>query len=186
MESDENERTPLHWAASNGDIQTVRDRLDACDDPNKGDDGGWTPLISAASCGYTHIVACLLDSGANPSLKTKQGRDAFFYAVARCNGPMTDLFFQNDYHSWKQDSTGSSCIHRAICCEKCSPSFLDLLKSNDAPFDVPDGDGNLPIHLACYENKPEIIKWLVEKCRFDTKSPKNNEGKVPKDLLPVA
>ena len=53
--------------------------------------------------------------------------------------------------------------------------YRRLEKSNDIYLLIPRQIFEyFPIHLAFNENKPEIIKWLVEKYLFDTKSPKNN------------
>ena len=182
---DSEERTILHWASSNGDIKLVQERILEGDDINSTDDGGWTPLISASSCGHIHIVALLLENGAKLNLKTKENRDGFFYAVSRCNMPLVDLFFQYDYQNWNLDITGSNCIHRAICNSKCSIDFLEMLKNHDAPFEKPDFEGNTLIHLACYENKPEIIKYLIEKCKFSLDKPKNKSNQIPKQLMPL-
>ena len=177
------ERTKMHWAAAEGDVVTVNQLLEEGDDPNIPDSEGWTPMISAASSGQVQAVAALIEGGANMSLMTKQGRDAFFYAVARCNMPMTDLFFINDYSNFKCDKFGSNCIHRAISNPKCTPEFLQMLKNNGAPLKTPDIDGNTPMHLACYENRPELIKWLKDNADCSLEYPLNNDKKAPKELI---
>jgi 26S proteasome non-ATPase regulatory subunit 10 len=178
------DRSPLHWAATNGDLKALNERLNQGDDPDLADDGGWTPLITAASCGYSHIAAALLQAGANPKLVTKDGRSAFFYAVARCHMPMIDLFIQNEVIDWRKDKTGSNPVHRAVCNAKCTTNVLQMLKEADAQFNVPDGEGNLPMHLACYEGRKDLVQWLIENASGSLKTPKNDEGKVPGDLLP--
>lgn len=59
-----------------------------------------------------------------------------------------------------------------------------MLKENDAPFDVSDPDGNLPIHIACYENRRDLVDWMVKNVGASLTEPKNNDGKVPRDLFP--
>lgn len=177
------ERTHLHWAATRGDVRAVQECLENGDNPDKADDMGWTPMISAASCEFVQVVAALLEAGANPALKTKQGRDAFFYAVSRCNSPMTDLFIIHDYTNYKPDKYGSNCIHRAIVNPKCTPEFLQMLYNNDAPFKDADAEGNTPMHLACYENRVELIKWLKDVAGLSMEYPLNQDKKAPKDLI---
>lgn len=178
------ERSKIHWAATRGDVREVQELLDQGENPDKADDEGWTPMISAAASEFVQVVAKLLEAGANPGLKTKQGRDAFFYAVSRCNMPLTDLFIINDYTNFKPDKYGSNCVHRAIVNPKCTPEFLQMLLNNDAPFKAVDGEGNNAMHLACYENRPELIKWLKEVAGLSMEFPLNEDKKAPKDLLP--
>ena len=179
------ERSRIHWAAMNGEEMAVRQYLREGDDPDQADEEGWTPMISAASSGYTNIVAVLIEAGADMSKKTKQGRDAFFYAVAHCNSPMTDLFLINEYSNFKPDKYGSNCVHRAICSPKCTPEFLQMLVRAEAPMKVPDADGNTPMHLACYENKVDIIKFLKDVVGCSLEYPLNGEKKAPKELITV-
>jgi 26S proteasome non-ATPase regulatory subunit 10 len=177
------ERTRIHWAAANGDVAAVKRYLEEGDDPNIPDEEGWTPMISAASSGQVQAVAALIEGGADMSLKTKTGHDAFFYAVAKCNMPMTDLFFINEYSNFKSDKYGMNCIHRAVSNPKCTPEFLQMLKNNGAPLKTPDADGNTLMHLACYENRPELIKWLKENAGCSLEYPLNNDKKAPKELI---
>jgi ankyrin repeat protein len=179
------ERSPLHWAAAQNDLKALTTCLANGDDPDEADDGGWTPLITAASAGYSHAAGALIEAGANPKLTTTQNRTAFFYAVARCHVQIVDLLIQNDAVDWKKDATGSNALLRAIVCAKCTPDFLDVLKRADAPFDIADSEGNLPIHLACSENKKDLIEWLIANAGASLDEPENAEGKIPRSFLPL-
>jgi 26S proteasome non-ATPase regulatory subunit 10 len=178
------ERTALHWAATQNDLKVLSECLANGDDPDTADDGGWTPLISAASAGYAHCVGALLEAGANTKLTTSENRTAFFYAVSRCNVQVVDLMIQNEAIEWKKDKTGSTALHRAICCPKCTPEFLEMLTRADPPFDVADREGNLPIHVACSENRNELVLWLVANAGGSLDGPANSKGKAPRDLIP--
>lgn len=58
---DEDERTPLHWAACLGSVSIVEFLLNVAKvRMNVQDDAGWTPLMSAASAGHIEIVSMLL------------------------------------------------------------------------------------------------------------------------------
>lgn len=182
----DDERTPLHWAVMNNDLAAVNEHIANGDDVDTADEGGWTPLITAASAGYAHIADRLLQAGANPQLATREGRNAFFYAVSRCKVQVIDLFIQNDLASWKKDKTGSNPVHRAVCNSACTPELLQMLQNAEAPFDIADSEGNLPIHLACYENRRDLADWLVEHTGSKLDEPKNADGKTPRQLLPSA
>jgi ankyrin repeat protein len=58
------EREQLHFAAGDGDLETVKRLLQHGADPNAFDDLGWTPLIHAAKRGHVDVVVCLLAAGA--------------------------------------------------------------------------------------------------------------------------
>jgi ankyrin repeat protein len=60
-----------------------------------------------------------------------------------------------------------------------------MLRRADAPFDAADSEGNLPIHLACAENRRDLIRWLVENTGASVTDPENGDGKTPQDLLPL-
>ena len=182
MDNQTNERTPLHWAASNGDFQKVKELVQEGCDVNESDDCGWTPLISATSSGYDRIAAFLLENGANPNLKTKQGRDAFFYAVSKCQPKLTDLFLQYEYTNFSPDKFGSNCIHHAISNKLCNTDFLALLKKADAPFKATDGDGNTTMHLACYEKRIDLAEWLRDNADCSFEYPLNSLKKSPKEM----
>lgn len=63
---DEDERTPLHWAAAHGSSDVVEFlAVDAKARVNVQDDAGWTPLMSASSAGHVDVVSFLLSKYAS-------------------------------------------------------------------------------------------------------------------------
>ncbi|HTH77701.1 MAG TPA: ankyrin repeat domain-containing protein [Ramlibacter sp.] len=72
--------TPLHYAATSGNVTIIRMLLDEnayidADSPN-----GSTPLMMAAMYGTPESVKLLLDSGADPTLKNQLGLTALDFA----------------------------------------------------------------------------------------------------------
>lgn len=179
------ERSPLHWATMENDLKKVGELLANGDDFDAADESGWTPLITAASAGYSHIADALIQAGANTRMKTKEGRTAFFYAIARCKLPTIDLFIQNGIVDWVIDKTGSNAVHRAVSNAACTVEVLQMLMNADAPFETGDGEGNTPIHLACYENRRDLATWMIQNVDASLDSPKNYAGMVPKQLFPA-
>ena len=57
---DELGRTPLHYAAADGDAARVQELLTSGADPNAQDDNGWTPLHFAAQGKSAAITRVLL------------------------------------------------------------------------------------------------------------------------------
>lgn len=60
------EETALGWAALYGHLESARVLLEAGADPNLGNEGNWTPLMSAAYGGHADVVELLLKHGADP------------------------------------------------------------------------------------------------------------------------
>lgn len=69
--------TPLHWAAYQGDILTVKALLAYGADVNKVDNTLMTPLHWAFIRGYKSVLAALLDAGSDIFGKNDKGKDSF-------------------------------------------------------------------------------------------------------------
>jgi ankyrin repeat protein len=72
--------TPLHYAATNGQLPVIRFLLDEhayidAESPNR-----TTPLMMAAMYGTPEAVKVLLEAGADPLLKNMQGLNALDFA----------------------------------------------------------------------------------------------------------
>lgn len=67
--------TPLHLAATNPDISSLKALIAAGADPNARDGEGATPLHMAAYTQNAKHAQLLLEAGADPQAKTNAGRD---------------------------------------------------------------------------------------------------------------
>jgi hypothetical protein len=70
---DDDGRTPLHGAASNGHKEIAERLLSKGADVDAMDDDGWTPLHYAASNGHKEIAELLLSKGADVDVKVVSG-----------------------------------------------------------------------------------------------------------------
>jgi uncharacterized protein len=77
----------LHFAAGDGDLETVKRLLKQGADPNTFDDLGWTPLIHAAKRGHLAVVAFLLAAGAQVDARdeARAGNTALAEVAAECS-----------------------------------------------------------------------------------------------------
>lgn len=83
---DEYGRTPLHYAANDGDSRRVEDLLRASADPNVEDDNGWTALHFAAQARCVSCVRALLAAGARIDLRDSHGNTPLSTAVFNSRG----------------------------------------------------------------------------------------------------
>jgi ankyrin repeat protein len=75
----------LVQAAERGNLTDVQDALNGGADVNAKNASGWTALMRASYCGYTHgkyaeVVKLLLDKGADVNIKTAEGITALMMA----------------------------------------------------------------------------------------------------------
>ena len=75
--------TPLHSAASSGNVAVVRTLLAAGADPTARQSGGWTALHAAARNGDPRMAELLLAAGADPGAVTDDGRSVLDMARER-------------------------------------------------------------------------------------------------------
>lgn len=73
-----------HWAATQGHTGLVKALLERSAAIETMDDGGWTPLLSAASAGRAEIVTDLLRAGADANFTAAESGTTPLIAAARC------------------------------------------------------------------------------------------------------
>jgi len=90
---DEYGRTPLHYAAADGQVEEVIRLLSAGANPNAQDDNGWSSLHFAAQAVSSGVTEVLLAGGAQTELKDSFGNTALWRAVfeSRGNGSVIQL-----------------------------------------------------------------------------------------------
>jgi ankyrin repeat protein len=91
-QKDEDGRSCLHTAAAHGHAQLCAQL--AVMNPqavNAVDEGGWTPLLSAASSGHEQVVHCLLSHGADVHTAPPNGRTALHYAASKSHDEVVQV-----------------------------------------------------------------------------------------------
>ena len=83
-EVEREEKTPLHWASFQGDLHSVRARLEAGDDKDAQCRNGLTALHLAVVAGHKEVVDILVKAGANKELSDESGLTPLDLAV--CSG----------------------------------------------------------------------------------------------------
>jgi len=85
------DRSALHYAAAEGNIELARQLLDNGDDVNQGDSFGMTPLHHAAKHGVKELVELLCSRGADRSLVDNTNSTAFQVAQDNSHDHITEL-----------------------------------------------------------------------------------------------
>ncbi|KAJ7390163.1 26S proteasome non-ATPase regulatory subunit 10 [Desmophyllum pertusum] len=158
---DENERMPLHWAASGGHTEIVKFLLDVGVPVDTKDDTQWTPLMIAASAGRDVIVSMLIGHGADVNSTNEGGQTCLHYAASRNRYEIAEVLLQSGAHVNVQDKTSAGTpLHRAVC--RGHSKMVKLLLKQNANCDIQDAEGNTALHMACEEERAEIAVTLVE------------------------
>ena len=86
IDRDQAGRTPLHYAAADGDTAQARALLAMGASPDKSDSAGWTPLHFAAQSHAVEIATMLLEAGASVDPRDNDGNTPLFRAVFASRG----------------------------------------------------------------------------------------------------
>jgi len=107
-------RTPLHWAAFDGDSETVAFLLDAGANINVSDNDGYTPLHKAVWKGKFECVKLLLERGADARISSLKGFTPVHLSVQANDIPCTLLLLEygDDIHS--MDNDGYTLLHKSV------------------------------------------------------------------------
>ena len=81
----------IHQAAGEGNIEAVKQHLDAGVDVNAKNDRGWTPLHWVASGGHKEIVELLITKGADVNVQGVAGGTPLDNAILRKHPETADL-----------------------------------------------------------------------------------------------
>uniref|UniRef100_W5MAW9 Ankyrin repeat domain 52a n=1 Tax=Lepisosteus oculatus TaxID=7918 RepID=W5MAW9_LEPOC len=176
-------RTPLHYAAANGSYQCTVALVSAGAEVNEGDNKGCTPLhYSAASETFRRVdrhysgsheneeeraketffcLEFLLDSGADPAVRNKQGYSAVHYAAAHGNKQNLELLLEMSFNCLEdvESSIPVSPLHLAAYNGHCEA--LRVLSETLVSLDVRDAAGRSALYLAAQKGHTDCVEVLV-------------------------
>ncbi|MBX3386822.1 MAG: ankyrin repeat domain-containing protein [Phycisphaeraceae bacterium] len=128
-------RTPLHYAALDGDDTLIQRLLTDGLDPNLADDNGWTPLHFACQSSSAKAVRALLDAGANVNAMDLNGNSPLFRAVfeSRGRGEVIALLRSSgaDPHQTNGHGVSPVMLARSIANHDARQFFVDVSQSDD-------------------------------------------------------
>ena len=181
---DDDDRLPLHWAASYNRIPTVELLSDQKGfDIDARDGVGWTALMMAASLkDGDNMVDLLLAKGADVDEKTNNGQTALFFCCSKSNLETARKLIAHNASARVKDKRGQMPLHRAAAVG--SVPIVKLLLDNRSPVNATDIDGCAALHHAIAEGHGDTALVLL-KAGADTDK-KDGNGALAIDLAPDA
>lgn len=164
--ADNNGRTLLHHAVEKGDVEIVKAVLDHHRvRPDAVDGKGRTGLSYAAEKGRFDIIAPLLEKGANPNLRDKNGLTPLAYAVKNDHRNATATILQKTQFELGlnvEGGDGKTLLHRAVE-NKRSSEITALLLEQGGRIDpnIPDFEGLTPLASAAREGNFSAVQALL-------------------------
>ena len=145
--------------------------LEAGADPNGRDDGGWTPLHSAAGNDDNpeEIIAALVERGADPNARGKELDATPLHSAAADNGNPGAIVallkagadpnaqITNEQFVEEIPILGKTPLHLAVIVND-NPEVITALVAGGADPNVRDGAGVTPIQEASNKNDPALIE----------------------------
>lgn len=145
------------FAAGTGQVDDLRDAVDAGIDVDAGRDG-WTPLLCAASHGEPAVVDLLLAAGADPDLAIGGQPTPLALAAAAGDGPSIDLLVRAGA-DLDSPMGGTTPLVEAATTDHVD--VLEQLLAAGAAVDAPDDEGATAlVHAA--GGHPESVAVLLE------------------------
>ncbi|MEM1097018.1 MAG: glutaminase A [Bacteroidota bacterium] len=163
------------WAASDGDLRTLRRLHGEHVDLQKGDYDLRSPMHLAAAEGNTETVAFLLERGVNPNLPDRWGGCPLDDALLGGHEETIALLTRHGAQSGPADhlategptdpcdAYGDANIVAELlwAAARGSVSGLRRLVALGVPISAADYDGRTALHLAAAENKAAAVRYLL-------------------------
>uniref|UniRef100_UPI003FA4C030 ankyrin repeat domain-containing protein 31 isoform 2 n=1 Tax=Danio rerio TaxID=7955 RepID=UPI003FA4C030 len=124
--------TYLHRACKRGDLQMVKDLIEAGSNVNAPDNAGWTALHEACSRGFIDVVKQLLEAGADVTSRGIDGSNPLHDAVYMGHFEIVRLLLQFGSSAHDKNMLGHSALDLAA-----DESMKELLLTFKGPFRKP-------------------------------------------------
>ena len=157
--------SPLHIAVQSLDMELFKLKIEKVKTDkliDATDKNGMTALHYACKLSIIEMVTALIKNGANPSIKSNDGKNALHHAVC-----ISTLCLGND--------------HSETDLTICPLTIPELLASAGVDINALDNSGNAPIHLAAQNGLVGVIAVLI-KTGADPNH-KNKNGDTPLHLV---
>ena len=100
----------LHTAALQGNVDAVRQHIEAGSDLNRKDGYGSTPLVVAATFGKTEVARALIEAGADLSITNNEGATPLHIAAFLCYHEIVQALLDAGADRGARDNAGSTAL----------------------------------------------------------------------------
>lgn len=167
---DENEYTPLHYAAYFGLKDIVQKLIEAKANIDAKDNEGQTPLHCAAIQGHNEVANVLILANAKIDAEDNIGQTPLHLAVENGQKELVLLLINKGANKEAIDTNGLTPLYLAASLG--NKEVVQVLLENGANKDFKNKDGVSPLHVAAINGHEEVVKLLLE-----AKSPRNVNDK---------
>jgi serine/threonine-protein phosphatase 6 regulatory ankyrin repeat subunit A/serine/threonine-protein phosphatase 6 regulatory ankyrin repeat subunit B len=165
--------TALHCAAKAGQIETANLLLQQSVDLETQNAQGRTPLYEAATSDHQLFVRCLLDFGANPSIRDTTGQSILQYLVAHDMTTMLDLFVGHLGTSCLNQNQAPPLLHIAAKSKTSARTLEHLLKYHDIDVNIRE-ENSSAVYWAVKCGNEDGTRVLVSHKDVDTQGIKRS------------
>ncbi|CAL1698532.1 unnamed protein product [Somion occarium] len=176
---DEQNITPLHWAAINAQVAACRYLLEQGAEVDAlGGDLVATPMQWAARNGYLYVIQLLIAHNADPNITDAQGYNTL-HLVTHSSSVMPLLYLLHQpINVDSRDSQGHTSLMWAAY--QGDALSVDLLLKHGANPNTKDDTGLTPLHWAVVRGNRVCIRRLIE-AGADLNA-KDGEGRTARDM----
>lgn len=159
MSDVESDWSPIHAAAYNGHVLSLRSLVSQGANVNLSTLDRVSPLFGACIKGHTACAKLLLDCGANVNFSTLDRRTPLSEACAQGHKACVTLLLQ---HGAAHQGTGLSNSSIHIAAAKGYPECIDALVQHGADVDQHIDQLGSPLHAACVNQHVSTVKKLLQ------------------------
>jgi len=135
---------------------------------------GFLPIHYAAQAGGDKTLQALLDAGADPDVKNKQGTTPLQLAVQGNKYKAVDVLLPVSSNIDVNPSSGETLFHWA-CRNGLAKSIPALLKKAPKEAGEKNSEGHTPLYLACEAGHAEVVKELLARKKLNVKEEFKNQ-----------
>ena len=157
---------PLHTAAHLGDKNGAKALVKKLG-PNPTDDQGRTPLHYACVSSQLKMVEYLVTKcGANVNLCDKSGVTPVLLASSKGSFEVFHFLMVSHCSLVARDLSGNNVVHYLVSSKffttKQKEVGLHMLIERAVSIDLPNNNGDTPLHLACKASADSVVRILLE------------------------
>ncbi|KAI7487802.1 hypothetical protein KC351_g2384 [Hortaea werneckii] len=152
--------TPLHWAASRGDVGAVKLLVEWKANVDAVDKTGITPLILAGRSCSPECLKLLIEEGADVRVRTNEGETVLFGLSKECAGFVGQFIRSGVQLEQKDDYGVAALLHSAG--RRGSAAVTAALCEMGADIDSRNEYGQNSILMATFKDNAEVLETLVQ------------------------